>query len=152
MSERNSKTVEINYKIADGKTVPVEVSPEVARFLKQEEKRERTQRRDDRRFLDKAGYVEGETELLIYDLGQDVLDKVAVRERNTIVNNAINHLLPRQKNYIHAYYFKGYTVQEIADMEEIDKAAVSRILSKARKELRFYLEHYQQFWGYQQKG
>ncbi len=142
----------INYKLADGKTVQVNVSPSVARFLENEEKRERTRRREDRRFLDKNGYVEGETELLVYDLGQGVLDKVEKRERNGVVNGAINRLLPRQKNYVHAYYFKGYTVQEIADMEGIDKAVVSRVLSKAREELRFYLEHYQQFWGYQQNG
>ncbi|NLW79134.1 MAG: sigma-70 family RNA polymerase sigma factor [Ruminococcaceae bacterium] len=152
MAEENPRCEFVKYKLADGKTVPVEVSPAVARFLENEERRERTRRREDRRFLDKDGYVEGETELLVYDLGQGVLDKVEKRERNNIVNDAINHLFPRQKSYIHAYYFKGYTVQEIADMESIDKAAVSRVLSKARDELKFYLEHYQQFGGYQQNG
>lgn len=152
MGEQKNRDVSINYKLADGKTVPVEVSPAVARFLEKEEKRERTRRRDDRRFLDPRGYIEGETELLIYDLGQNVLDKVELRERNRIVNTSIDHLSPRQKAYIHAYYFKGYTVQEIADMDCVDKAAVSRVLKQARDKLKFILKSYQQILGYQQNG
>lgn len=126
----------ISYKLADGKTVPVEVSPAVARFLVQEEKRERTRRRDDRRFLDKDGYVEGETELLLHDLGESVVEKVERKQRNTIINKAVNALPPRMRGYIHAYYFKGYTMQEIADMEHIDKTMVHRVVKKARANLR----------------
>lgn len=152
MDIEKEQMISFNYKLADGKTVPVEASKEVAKFLEQEEKQERTRRRDDRRFLDSSGYIEGETELLIYDLGPGVLDEVQQRERKAIVNTAIDRLPKRQKSYIHAYYFKGYTMQEIADMEEIDKSAVSRVLKSARKNLKIVLLNYQQFGGYQQNG
>lgn len=152
MADETKCSETVNYRLAGGKTVQVEVSPQMAQFLKSEEKRERTRRRDDRRFLDSSGYIEGETELLLYDLGPGVLDEVQHRERKAIVNMAIDRLPKRQKSYIHAYYFKGYTMQEVADMEEIDKSAVSRVLKSARKNLKIVLLNYQQFGGYQQNG
>jgi len=126
---------------------PREASDKVTQFLKKEGSRERTRKRDARRFLDVAGYVEGQTELLTREIGQGLLDKVSENERNKILRDAINRLEPRQRAYILAYYFDGYTVQEIADMEVVSKVAVSRVLSKTRKELKFYLEHHQKFWG-----
>lgn len=146
------KMEQIDCKLAGDVPSPAEPSDKVAKFLKKEGSRERTRKRDARRFLDADGYVEGQTELLTRDIGQGLLDKVAENERNKILNNAVIHLEPRQRAYILAYYYDGYTVQEIADMEVVDKAAVSRILSKAKKELKFYLEHHLNFGGYQQNG
>lgn len=148
MDNGRKNDVTVNYRMADGQTVPVDVSPAVARFLEQEEKRERTRRRDNRRFLDPNGYVEGETELLLHDLGPSVFERVERRQRNAMMNGAINALPTRQKSYIHAYYFKGYTMQEIADMEDIDKSMVHRVLKKARNRLRDALTHNDGFCGY----
>lgn len=149
MGDGKRRTVPIHYKLAGGKTVPVDVTPAVARFLEKEEKRERTRRRDDRRFLDPNGYVEGETELLLHDLGEGVLQSVERRERSAIVNNAVNKLRHRHRNYIHAYYYKGLTLQEIADMEGLNRATVGRVLQKAVNSLRDALLDCGGFYGYE---
>lgn len=149
MAKGKENTVSINYRLADGKQVPVDVSPEVARFLKSEEKRERTRRRDDRRFLDKDGYVDGETELLLHDLGESVLQEVEHKERAALVNGAIKRLRSRHRNYVHAYYFKGMTLQEIADIEGLNRATVGRVLQKAVAHLRAILQGDPDFSGYE---
>lgn len=149
MGNEKSKMVPINYKLADGKTVPVEVSPVVARFLEKEEQRERTRRRDDRRFLDAVGYVEGESELLIHDLGESVVAATERKERAALINGAIATLAPRRRSYIHAYYFKGMTLQEIAGIEGLNRATVGRVLQKAVNALRDALLDRPETYGYE---
>jgi RNA polymerase sigma factor (sigma-70 family) len=155
MADGRKNTAVVFYRLAGGRRVPVEVPLPVARFLEKDARRERTRRREARRFMDNDGYIEGETELLMVGLGPesiDLADLAELRERNSIVNRGIARLPFRQRAFIHAYYFKGYTVQEIADTEGIDQAAASRVLISARKNLKNFLENYHQFWGYHRNG
>ena len=147
MADEKKQAVPIDYELTGDVSPPETASEAVTQFLKQEGKKERTRKRDARRFLDADGYVEGQTELLTRELGQGLLDTVAENERNAILNNAVIRLEPRQRAYILAYYYDGYTVQEIADMEVVSKVVVSRALSKARKELKYYLQHHHKFGG-----
>ena len=140
--------VSIEYDAADGEKNPVEVSPAIARSLRSEAKREHTRRRDDRRFLDAGGYVEGETELLLRDLDESVAECVEYRQRKKMVKDAVAALPPRQQKFIRDYYFFGYTMQDIADRERITKPMVHHILKKARGNLKRIIIQNSQFYGY----
>ena len=147
MAKKKPRNETIDYRLADGETVPVETSPAIARSLRNAEKRERTRRRDDRRFLDAHGYAEGETELLLENLDASVVERVEYRQRSAMVNDAVNALPPRQRKFIRAYYFQCYTMQDIADREHIDKAMVHRVLKRARINLKRIIIRNSRFYG-----
>lgn len=149
MAKKKSCGRLIDYSMADSESVAVEVSSAVARSLEKEERRERTRRRNDRRFLDVDGYVENETELLMQDLGESAFEKIERGQRRSLVDRAIARLKPRHRKYVHAYYFKGLSLQEIADAEGLNRATVGRVLQKAVNSLRDGLLDCAEFYGYE---
>lgn len=146
----NKLRLTIEYETADGEKVPLDDNPAVERYLRKEEKRERTHQRDDRRFLDDNGYIEGETELFLQDLDESVVERVEYRQRKRMVKDAINALPPRQRKLICDYYFKSFTMQDIADREHITKPMVHRILKNARQNLKRIIIRNSKYYGLHQ--
>ena len=136
MAKKKPRNETIDYRLADGETVSVETSPAIARSLRNAEKRERSRQRDDRRFLDAGGYIEGETELLLQDLDESVIERVEYRQRKKMVQDVVNALPPRQRQFICDYYFRCYTMQDIADREHLAKPTVHNILKRARANMK----------------
>jgi RNA polymerase sigma factor (sigma-70 family) len=147
MAKKKPSNEIISYKLADGQTVPVETSPAVARSLRNEERRERSRSRDDRRFLDAGGYTDGETELLLQGLDESVVEQVEYRQRSAMVKDAVSALPPRQRKFILAYYFQCYTIQDIANREHVAKQTVHRVLQKARGNLKRIIIKNSRFYG-----
>jgi RNA polymerase sigma factor (sigma-70 family) len=147
MNNKNKHTVSVDYELADGESILVEITPEVARSLRSDARRERTRQRNDRRFLDAGGYIEGETELLLQDLDESVVERVEYRQRKKMVKDAVKDLPPRQRQFVCDYYFRCLTMQDIANKEHISKQAVSHILQKARINMKRIIIRNSRFYG-----
>ena len=56
------------------------------------------------------------------------------------MRNAIDSLLPQQKELIYKVYFQQLTIAEIAKIDEVDKSAISHRLKKAYLRMQKHLE------------
>jgi RNA polymerase sigma factor (sigma-70 family) len=64
-----------------------------------------------------------------------------------MVKDAVNALPPRQRHFICEYYFKCFTMQDIANREHITKPMVHRILKKAKINLKRIIVQNSRFYG-----
>jgi len=128
--------VAITYKLADGKRISLEVSPSVKDLLEQARRQIRSQRRQDRRFLDNAEYVDGLTDttnVIPHEDFADLIDRMDIYKR---LYAAIESLPDIQQQRVYLYFFGGYTYRAIADFEGKNYKTVMRSVERAIKSLR----------------
>ena len=122
--------VAITYKLANGKRIRIEVSVEVKSLLEQTDRQIRSQRRQDRRYLD---FVESMDELdtLPMQSQEDIADLINRMDSYKWLYTAINELPESQRRRLCLYYFQGLTCRQIAEMEGVGFKTVSRSITRA---------------------
>jgi RNA polymerase sigma factor (sigma-70 family) len=122
--------VEIIYQLANGKRIRIEVSVEVKSLLEQTDRQIRSQRRQDRRYLD---FVESMDELdtLPMQSQEDIADLINRMDSYKWLYTAINELPESQRRRLCLYYLQGLTYRQIAEMEGVGFKTVSRSITRA---------------------
>ena len=70
-------------------------------------------------------------------MGQDGEDNSAQRKRRmSAIKQIISELKPDYQKLIRLYYFDGFNMREIAEMENKDKSVICRKLQRAKEKIR----------------
>ena len=132
----DSRFVTIKYKTADGRQICVEVSTAVKELLEQSDRQIRSQRRQDRRHLYQENFAGELTETAVRFLNvMDTADLVMKKEHTEKLYNALDKLTCVQRRRVLLYYMAGVNHREIALMEGVNRASVSRSIEAALKKL-----------------
>ena len=127
--------VTIMYKLADGKRIRLEVTSEVAELLAQSDRQIRSQRRQDRRHLEKEEYIDGVIDTTSVYPQEDIADLVIRMDSYQQLHTAIEKLPAVHRRRVILYYFCDLKCREIARMENVHHSTVSRSLQQAVKVL-----------------
>jgi RNA polymerase sigma factor (sigma-70 family) len=133
--EMDKQIVEIGYKLANGKRIRLEVSIEVKELLEQSDRQIRSQRRQDRRYLDFVGNIDGLTDEAMNDPQESITDLLEKMERNARLYSAIGLLTETQKRRLCLYFFYGSSYSQIARMEGVNHRTVMDSIEQALKRL-----------------
>ena len=138
--------VKIYFINAHGKKVAIEVSEEIAKQYR-ESLREEWRGDAYEKYYTKSldGIIEAgrDFEDDQTDIEEIILNSEAERIKNTRLenlHNALNSLLPEQKELISKIYFGGLTQREIAEQEGVDESAISKRMERIYKRLKKFFE------------
>lgn len=128
--------VKIEYKTANGSQICVEVSTSVKELLEQSDRQIRSQRRQDRRYLDFTPLTDEVLEISLLGVYEDTADLLERMERNARLHKAIGKLTEVQRRRLSLYYFEGLTYSQIAKLEGVSHRAVIYSIEQALKQLK----------------
>jgi len=128
--------VRIEYKTANGSRICVEVSTSVKELLEQSDRQIRSQRRQDRRYLDFTPLTDEVLEISLLGVYEDTADLLERMERNARLHKAIGKLTEVQRRRLSLYYFEGLTYSQIAKLEGVSHRAVIYSIEQALKQLK----------------
>lgn len=128
--------VKIEYKTANGSRICVEVSTSVKELLEQSDRQIRSQRRQDRRYLDFTPLTDEVLEISLLGVYEDTADLLERMERNARLHKAIGKLTEVQRRRLSLYYFEGLTYSQIAKLEGVSHRAVIYSIEQALKQLK----------------
>lgn len=128
--------VKIEYKTANGSRICVEVSTSVKELLEQSDRQIRSQRRQDRRYLDFTPLTDEVLEISLLGVYEDTADLLERMERNARLHKAIGKLTDVQRRRLSLYYFEGLTYSQIAKLEGVSHRAVIYSIEQALKQLK----------------
>lgn len=128
--------VKIEYKTANGSRICVEVSTSVKELLEQSDRQIRSQRRQDRRYLDFTPLTDEVLEISLLGEYEDTADLLERMERNARLHKAIGKLTEVQRRRLSLYYFEGLTYSQIAKLEGVSHRAVIYSIEQALKQLK----------------
>lgn len=128
--------VKIEYKTANGSRICVEVSTSVKELLEQSDRQIRSQRRQDRRYLDFTPLTDEVLEISLLGVYEDTADLLERMERNARLHKAIGKLTEVQRRRLILYYFEGLTYSQIAKLEGVSHRAVIYSIEQALKQLK----------------
>ena len=128
--------VTITYKLASGSKISVEVSTSVKEELEQSDRKIRSQRRQDRRYLDKEDFIDGLTDATMrYPQETDAADLVMKMESYRQLYEAVNELSEAQRRRLLLHFVDNLTHSSIAELEGVSQAAISNSIDRAKKQL-----------------
>jgi len=127
-------SVEIWYKLANGKRICLEVSIEVKELLEQSDRQIRSQRRQDRRCH--TEYVEGLMDTTTVLPQEDFADLVHRRDSYQRLYAAVAELSEVQRRRLLMYYLGGLSYRQIAELECVGFKTVARTIKRAIEELK----------------
>lgn len=138
----------VNYKLADGKVIQVEVNEEVAKFLQEDDKAQARQQKQIKRNISSASLeVREESGEEIVDESPSPLESLITEEEELEqaimegrLKEAIVRLNPRQQEMVKMYYFESKSQQQIADRFGISFVAVYYAMNIILKKLKKILE------------
>lgn len=128
--------VKIEYKTANGSRICVEVSTSVKELLEQSDRQIRSQRRQDRRYLDFTPLTDEVLEISLLGVYEDTADLLERMERNARLHKAIGKLTEVQRRRLSLYYFEGLTYSQVAKLEGVSHRAVIYSIEQALKQLK----------------
>lgn len=128
-------SIKITYQLADGQTIEIEVSPEVATVLTETYRKELALQKQDKRHIARLGFTEGITESHASLMAEDVADLVERMEDYAQLHSAVDRLPEIQRHRIQLHFFEGLSVGEIADIEGACHQSVSESLQTAIENL-----------------
>lgn len=128
--------VKIEYKTANGSRICVEVSTSVKELLEQSDRQIRSQRRQDRRYLDFTPLTDEVLEISLLGAYEDTADLLERMESNARLHKAIGKLTEVQRRRLSLYYFEGLTYSQIAKLEGVSHRAVIYSIEQALKQLK----------------
>lgn len=131
----DKRLVTIKYKTASGNEICVEVSTSVAELLEQSDRQIRSQRRQDRRHLENAEYIDGLTDTAILYPQEDTADLFIRMEIYGQLYTAINELSEVQRRRLLLYFVDDLTHRQIADLEGVNRATITRSIERAVNQL-----------------
>ena len=128
--------VTITYKLASGSKISVEVSTSVKEELEQSDRKIRSQRRQDRRYLDREDFIDGLTDSTMrYPQQTDAADLVMKMESYRQLYEAVNELSEVQRRRLLLYFMDNLTHRQIADLEGVNQGNICRSINRAIKQL-----------------
>ncbi len=136
---QNQPLVEINYKLADGKRIRLEVSVEVQELLEQADRQIRSQRRQEKRRH--TAYIDGVTDTTAVFPQEDFADLVSRMDNYGRLYAAIRMLSGTQRHRMLLHYFGGFTYRQIAEFDGVAPMTVVDSIKQARKRLKRLLTH-----------
>lgn len=128
--------VKIEYKTANGSQICVEVSTSVKELLEQSDRQIRSQRRQDRRYLDFTPLTDEVLEISLLGVYEDTADLLERMERNARLHRAIGKLTEVQRRRLNLYYFEELTYSQIAKLEGVSHRAIIYSIEQALKQLK----------------
>lgn len=137
MSEWIRIRVKDFYKDAIGETEYTYVTKEVFEALTETFRKEaHAQEMRDLRHTTKEGYTEGETEDMIFDLGESLEDMVIRQMELETLQKAMQSLTEVQRERLHLYFFEGLTYRQIAEKKGIGEKNVRESITGAIKKIK----------------
>ena len=125
---------QITYRLADGKQIRIDVSIEVENLLQQDDRKIRSQTRQERRRH--TEYVDGLTDTTTILPQEDFSDLLYRMDCYKRLYTAIDTLSEIQRRRLYLHYFQQHTYRQIAEAEGVSFSTVSDSLARARKALR----------------
>ena len=129
--------IEIQYKTAEGKRIPVSVTEEVKELLTQSDREIRSQRRQDKRRL--AEYIEGVSETSLMLPHEDSADLLIRKDENKALYEAMTYLTETQLRRLVLHYAYSFSYRKIATLEKVNDKSVFESVDQALRKLRKYL-------------
>jgi len=126
------------YELSNGKQIHIDVPIPVKEFLEEFDWQARSQKREDRRYLD---FVENVDELgtLHVQPQKDTAAHVIKIDTYNRLYAAIDKLIELQRRRLLMYYIKGLNYSQIADLEGVSIATVARTIERALNALEILL-------------
>ncbi len=115
----------------------VEVKPDVAAFFEEERKRKQNQERSDERHLVFVGAAESEEG---WDGSDPVFEEVCRRLQHQKLMKVLDSLPDEDLELIAQYFFQELSMQEIADLKDVSKTAISKRLKNLLQRMRGLME------------
>ena len=138
--------MKINYRLANGKTVEVEVTESQAEvIIKTKQKSENNETKHKlRKAKGEASldYLFDEYEWEAADSRVDVQGEVERQEESERTERAVGCLTDKQQAVIRLHFYDGYKFAEIAELLGISKAAVTKHKDAALQALRKILKNF----------
>jgi RNA polymerase sigma factor (sigma-70 family) len=132
--------VEICYCPTIGKQICLEVSVEVKDLLEHTDRRFRSQRRQERRYLHGLGFIDGLTDAAIrYPDHTDPADLVMKKDLSNQLCLAISVLSVVQKRRLLLHFAGNLTYRDIAELEGVNYRTVGHSMQRAIKQLQKHL-------------
>jgi len=129
----------IVYKLTNGKRIRLEVTSEVKELLEQSDRQIRSQRRQDRRHLEKEEYEDGLTDTTIVYPHEDFADLVIKMDSYKQLYAALEKLSVTQRRRLRMRFFERLTYRRIAEIENVSHKAVEDSIIRALKRLKAIL-------------
>lgn len=125
----------IRYEFLTGETIEIEVSDNIAVVAIEIERETYNSNRKETR---RHNSIEDMQSLGVQfkDIESDTAKIVGEKENKQTLHNALDKLLPQQKELIHKVYFREMSIIEIACAEGVSEAAVRNRLNKIYKKLK----------------
>ncbi len=131
----DNSLITIIYKTADGSEICVEVSAPVKDFLEQSDRQIRSQRRQDRRYVDYMDFTDGFTQPNISNPQPDIACLLIKMERYEHLYSAFRQLTKIQRQRLQLHFVQNLSYSQIAEIEGVHLAAVSRSIKLAINKL-----------------
>ena len=131
--------VTIKYKLADGERICIDVSIPVKELLEQSDRQIRSQRRQDRRYLENADSIDKLDDHAMTGPQEDFADLLIRMDSYRQLYAAVDRLSEVQKRRLFMYYKMKMTYRQIADKEGVGFKTVSRSVERALKTLKKFL-------------
>lgn len=125
----------IKYEFLTGETLEIEVSDEIAEVaIEIERETYNSNRRETRRH----NSIEDMQSLGVQfkDIESDTANMVEEKENKETLHNALDKLLPQQKELVQKVFFQGMSIVQIARAEGVNEAAIRNRLNKIYKKLK----------------
>lgn len=125
----------IKYEFLTGEVIEVEVADNIGEVLIEIEKDDYN---SDRRETRRHNSIEGKQEkkLQFQAAGADIVTIIEEKEVSDNLHNALNKLLPQQKDLVQKVYFEGMSIAEIALNEGVGESAIRDRFKRIYKKLK----------------
>lgn len=125
----------IKYEFVTGEIVEIEVSDNIAEVAIEIERNTYNSNQRERRRHYSIDDMQGHG-LQFKDTKVDVVTIVEKRERDALLRNELDKLLPQQKELVQKVFFQGMPIIQIARAEGVSEAAIRNRLNKIYKKLK----------------
>ena len=125
----------IKYEFLTGEIIEIEVSDDIAEVAIEIERDTYNSNRRETRRHNSIEDMEGQG-LQFDDKGVAVATIVEEKETNEALQNALDKLLPQQKELVQKVFFQGMSIAQIARAEGVNEAAIRNRLNKIYKKLK----------------
>lgn len=130
--------MKIKYEFLTGETVEIEVPETIGKVLIGIDKEAKN---SDRRETRRHNSIDALTELGVQLAAtRELTDSIEAKETREALRQALDRLLPQQRELLRQIYFEDKSISEIARTEGVYESAIRNRLSKALKRIKKFLE------------
>ena len=137
----DNQFVKIIYKTADGRRICVEVTTSVKELLEQSDRQIRSQRRQDRRYIDYMDFIDGLTDAAMNYQQEDAANLLIRIESYRQLYMAVNKLPKAQRRRLLLHFVDNLSYRQIAELEGINQSTVGRSINRALIQLKKQLNN-----------